>query len=373
ASTASRATTMQTSPLHAEHLALGAKLVEFGGWQMPVQYGPILEEVRCVRERGGLFDLCHMGRLRISGGDTLAFCDRLFTNFVARIPEGAIRYALLCREDGNPIDDVLVYRDGDEIFVVVNAANCAADLAWLREHAGGFAVEITDQSAELAMVALQGQISEAVLQELTTDLDLSTVGYYRFARGTVLGVPEVLISRTGYTGEDGFEVYYPTEGAVELWRALLAAGEALGLAPIGLGARDTLRLEAGMPLYGHEIDGEHNPIEAGLSFGISFKDEKGAWIGRAALAQARDNLKRRLVGIQTAGKRAPRQGYPLMRGDEQVGLVTSGAISPTVNANIGMAYLNLGQDQAGTTVELDIRGRRQECTVCELPFYSRKR
>ncbi len=364
---------MQQTPLHAQHLALGAKLVEFGGWQMPVQYGPILDEVRRVRTSGGLFDLCHMGRVKISGPDTLAFCDRLFTNYVARIPVGAIRYALLCREDGNPLDDVLVYRGEDEVFVVVNAANCATDLAWLREHATDFEIEITDQTAEQAMLALQGQISQAVLQELTPDLDLATIGYYRFAHGTVLGVDDVRISRTGYTGEDGFEVYFPQAGAVDLWRALLAHGQSHGLAPIGLGARDTLRLEAGMPLYGRELDCEHNPIEAGLAFGVSFEEEKGDWIGRAALEHVRDNPTRRLVGIQTSGKRAPRQGYALLRDNQRVGVVTSGAISPTVEANIGMAYLDLGHDQAGTTVELDIRGRRQECTVCELPFYSRAR
>jgi aminomethyltransferase len=364
---------MHTTPLQDQHIELGAKMVEFGGWSMPVQYGSILDEVRRVRATGGLFDLCHMGRVNISGPDTLRFCDALFTNFVARIPGGAIRYALLCHEDGSPIDDVLIYRGEDDVFVVVNASNCAADLAWLEEHAAGYDVTIVDQTASLAMIALQGQISEVVLQGITEGLDLSTVGYYRYAFGSVLGVDDVRVSRTGYTGEDGFEVYCPAEGAADLWRALLAAGENHGLAPIGLGARDTLRLEAGMPLYGHEIDADHNPVEAGLGFGISFKEEKGDWIGREALARVRDNPARRLVGIRTDGRRVPRQGYSLWHGEKQVGHVTSGAVSPTVGANIGAAYLDLGEDQVGGTVEMDIRGRRQECVICDLPFFSRTR
>ena len=348
-------------------------MVEFGGWHMPVQYGPILDEVRTVRERSGLFDLCHMGRVRIVGADAVRLVDRVATCFCAAIPAGGIRYGLMCREDGNPIDDVLVYKGTDDVFVVVNASNTEADLAWLRQHGQGRAVEIQDQTEELAMLALQGPASAAVLQKLVPDLDLGGLGYYKFAFGTVCGMRDVRVSRTGYTGENGFEIYFPVEESVRVWNELLRAGAPEGLAPIGLGARDTLRLEAGMPLYGHEIDSEHNPIEAGLSFGISFKPEKGPWIGREALEKVRKAPRRSLVGIVTDGPRVPRQGYELYLDDRRVGEVCSGAVSPTLAKNIGTAYLPLDLARPGTRVEMDMRGKRQTCEVVSLPFYSRTR
>ena len=363
---------MRETPLHDVHVESGARMVEFGGWHMPVQYGPILDEVRCVRERSGLFDLGHMGRVSITGPDAVAFVDRVATCFCAKIPMSAIRYGLLCKEDGNPIDDVLVYRGEEEVFVVVNAANADADLAWMREHAAGMDVQITDRTDEQAMIALQGPASAAILQRCT-DTDLSSVGYYKFTFGTVCGIPDARISRTGYTGEDGFELYFPTAEAVRVWKELLAAGKGDGLMPIGLGARDTLRLEAGMPLYGHEIDAEHNPIEAGLTFGVSFKEEKGDWIGREALARIKESPSRKLVGLVTEGKRVPRQGYSLFHDGAEVGDVCSGSVSPTVGKNIGTGYLPLALAEAGTVVEMDIRGKRQECQVVDLPFYSRTR
>ncbi|MEE8148754.1 MAG: glycine cleavage system aminomethyltransferase GcvT [Longimicrobiales bacterium] len=364
---------MRETPLHDVHRALGANLVEFGGWHMPVQYGPILDEVRLVREHVGLFDLSHMGRLRITGPDAVAFVDRVATCFCAKIPIGAIRYGLLCREDGNPIDDLLVYRGEHEVFLVVNASNSSRDLAWLQEHAAGFEVEIEDQTNELAMLALQGSGSEAALGPLLEGLDLSSIGYYRFGAGTLCGIPDVRVSRTGYTGEDGFEIYFPAAETERVWTALLEAGEPVKLAPIGLGARDTLRLEAGMALFGHEIDESHNPIEAGLSFGVSFHEDKGDWIGREALAQIKANPTRALVGITTDGKRVPRQGYALWSGDEKVGEICSGAVSPTIGKNIGTGYLPVSLAKAGVTVDMELRGKRQPCIVVDLPFYSRTR
>lgn len=364
---------MKQTTLHDVHVDLGAKMVEFGGWHMPVQYGPILEEVQRVRQRTGLFDLGHMGRVLVRGKDAVAFVDRVVTCYCGGLGEGVIRYGLLCREDGNPIDDVLVYRGEADVFIVVNASNTDADLAWLRGHAGEFEVEIVDQTAELAMLALQGHGSQAVLQQLVDGLDLASLGYYKFAFGSLAGLDDVRISRTGYTGEDGFEVYFPDAESVRIWQALLEAGESEELAPIGLGARDTLRLEAGMALYGHEIDLEHNPIEAGLSFAVSFKSEKGEWIGREALARIKEHPRRKLVGLTTEGKRVPRQGYELFKANEHVGDVCSGAVSPTIGKNIGSAYLPLEWATASETIEMDIRGKRQECTVVDLPFYSRKR
>jgi aminomethyltransferase len=361
------------TPLHDTHVALGARMVDFAGWRMPVQYGPILDEVRCVRGSVGLFDLSHMGRLSVRGPEAVALLDRIATNHCAKIPLGAIRYGLFCRADGNPIDDLLVYRDEDGFFLVVNASNCAADLAWIREHADGMDVEITDHTAELAMLALQGERSQAVLAKVTEDLDLSSIKYYRHAIGTVCGLADTRVSRTGYTGEDGFEVYFPAAAAERVWNDLLEAGRGEGIRPIGLAARDTLRLEAGMALYGHEIDESHNPIEAGLAFGVSFAEEKGDWIGRAALASVREAPQRRLVGITTPGPRVPRQGYRLFSDGEEVGEVRSGSVSPTIDTNIATAYVRVGLDRDGQELEMDVRGTRQPCRVQELPFYSRTR
>jgi aminomethyltransferase len=364
---------MKQTSLHAVHAALGAKLIEFGGWSMPVQYGPILEEVQCVRTAAGLFDLGHMGRVRVTGPDAVRFLDRVCTNFVAKIPVGAIRYSLFCRPDGNPIDDLLVYREPDAVYLVVNAGNTPVDLEWLREHAKGFDVAIDDQTERTGMLALQGQASHAVLAKLVTDLDLATIGYYKFGFGTVCGLKNTRISRTGYTGEDGFEIYVDNAECSRVWAALLEAGRDAGVKPIGLGARDILRLEAGMPLYGHEIDATHNPIEAGLDFGVSFKDEKGDWIGRSALAAVKAAPRQRLVGLTTEGPRVPRQGHKLFSGDKEVGYVCSGAPSPTLELNIASAYVVLGHDKAGTPLEIDFKGKRQPCQLRELPFYSRTR
>ncbi|MFN0242772.1 MAG: glycine cleavage system aminomethyltransferase GcvT [Planctomycetota bacterium] len=364
---------MKETPLHGEHQTLGAKLVEFGGWHMPVQYGPILDEVRTVRNQVGLFDLSHMGRVRITGPDRVKLVDRIATNFCAKIPLGAIRYSLFCKDDGNPIDDLLVYRSEDEVFLVVNASNTDVDLQWMREHARGFDVKIEDQTDDLAMIALQGPESQAVLQDLVQDLDLASVGYYRFAYGTLCGLPNTRVSRTGYTGEDGFELYIPAREAVRVWRAVLANGRPRGLAPIGLGARDTLRLEAGMPLYGHEIDATHNPIEAGLAFGVSFHADKGDWIGRAALERAQKNPKRALVGVTTDGPRVPRQGYKLFRGGRELGEVVSGSVSPTIGTNIATGYVPVGEGKPGDELEIDIKGKRQPARFRALPFFSRTR
>jgi aminomethyltransferase len=364
---------MKQTSLHDLHAHLGAKLIEFGGWHMPVQYGPILDEVQCVRTRAGLFDLGHMGRVHVTGRDAVRYLDSICTNFVAKIPVGSIRYSLFCRADGNPIDDLLVYREPESVYLVVNASNTAVDLAWMREHASGFQVSIDDQTDRTAMLALQGQRSQAVLQKLVEQCDLSSIGYYKFGSGTVCGLANTRISRTGYTGEDGFEVYLPTAEGPRVWSAILEAGRDEGLKAIGLGARDILRLEAGMPLYGHEIDATHNPIEAGLEFGVSFKPEKGDWIGRSALEAIKAKPRRRLVGITSDGPRVPRQGQKLMHGEREVGEVCSGAPSPTLSTNIASVYVELGLDRAGTQLDVDFKGKRQPCAVRDLPFFSRTR
>lgn len=364
---------MKQTPLHDVHVAAGAKMVDFGGWHMPVQYGPILDEARRVRNQAGLFDLGHMGRLAVTGPDAVAYLDRIATNYVGRIPTGSIRYTLFCREDGNPVDDLLVYRGEDEVYLVVNASNTDAVLAWMDQHKAGFDVEIDHRTARETMIALQGPNALEVLSSVTTDCELEKLGYYKFTFGTVCGLANTRISRTGYTGENGFELYFPNEEAESIWNQLLAAGTDAGVQPIGLAARDTLRLEAGMPLYGHEIDETHNPVEADLAFAISFVEEKGDWVGRAALDGIRQNPTRKLVGFTTAGKRVPRQGYELYRGDQKVGEVCSGAVSPTLETNIGTGYIPLELATGGAQLEMDIRGKRQTVELCNLPFYSRTR
>ncbi len=364
---------MQTTPLHDTHESSGAKLVEFGGWEMPVQYGSILDEVRCVRERAGLFDLGHMGRIQVTGPDRVAYLDTLCTNYVARIPSGSIRYTLFCKPDGNPVDDLLVYRGDDEVYLVVNASNTSAVLEWMKANLADFQVEIDNRTARETMIALQGPLALEVLGTVTTDCELEKLGYYKYTFGTVCGRENTRISRTGYTGENGYELYFPNDEATGIWQALLEAGAGAGVKPIGLAARDTLRLEAGMPLYGHEIDADHNPVEADLGFAISFKEEKGDWIGKQALLAVRDNPQRKLIGFTTSGKRVPRQGYKLMHAGAEVGEVASGAVSPTLDTNIGTGYVPLELGAVGTELEMDIRGKRQAVTVCALPFYSRTR
>ena len=362
---------MKETTLHATHTALGAKMVPFAGWSMPVQYGPILGEAHQVRTKAGLFDLGHMGRVHVSGPDTVPFLDRICSNFVGKIPVGSIRYSLFCRENGFPIDDLLVYREEDAVYLVINAANTDEDLSWMRQHADGFDVTIDDRTDATAMLALQGPGSPAILDKIASN-DLSSLGYYKWTRATVCGLDDVHVSRTGYTGEIGYELTFPTEAAPEVWNAILAAGGD-EIQPIGLGARDVLRLEAGMALYGHEIDAEHHGLEAGLSFAISFKEEKGDWIGKEALLAAKESPTRRLVGITTPGPRIPRQGQLLFAGDVEVGVCCSGAKSPTLDTNIASAFVQLGHDTPETELEIDFRGKRQPCKVQDLPFYSRTR
>ena len=364
---------MKQTPLHAVHEKSGAKMVDFGGWHMPVQYGPILEEAKRVRSGAGLFDLGHMGRLAVTGKDAVAYLDRIATNYVERIPSGSIRYTLFCKPDGNPIDDLLVYRGEDEIYLVVNASNTDAVLEWMNAHTDGFEVEIDHRTERETMIALQGPLALDVLKTVTTDCNIEKLGYYKFTFGTVCGIANMRISRTGYTGENGFELYFPNADAQHVWNGLLEAGKSAGVQPIGLAARDTLRLEAGMPLYGHEIDENHNPIEASLNFAISFAEEKGDWIGRDALDKVRRAPTRKLMGLTTSGKRVPRQGYAIFSGDQQVGEVCSGSVSPTLELNIGTAYVPLDMANAGQLLEMDIRGKRQPIELCEMPFYSRTR
>jgi aminomethyltransferase len=358
---------LRKTPLTSWHAAHGARMVPFAGFEMPVQYeSGIQEEVRVVRNECGLFDLCHMGRLVLRGPDHVAAADHVLSQNVAMIPEGAIRYSLICTPEGTVVDDVLVYRDAAAVHVVINASGRETDPAWFREHTRGRKVEVEDVSDGQTMLALQGPKSAAILSGLC-DADLASLKYYRFTRGRLLGKHDALVSRTGYTGEDGFELFFRPDAAVAVWEALVRAGGA----PIGLGARDVCRTEAGMPLYGHEINREITPLEADLRFGIDLAKE---FVGVAALrAQETKGVPRRLVGLDVQGKRVPREGCAVRSGAEDAGVVTSGTFSPTLDRPIAMALVKTALAREGADLTVDLRGRDVAVRVEALPFYSRKR
>jgi aminomethyltransferase len=364
--------TIHRTPLDERHTALGARMIDFAGWLMPVQYAGIIEEHRAVRERAGLFDLSHMGELFVEGPDAgIALAYALVTNPPA-LPDGRAHYSMIVAPDGGIIDDLIVYRLGpDRFLVVANASNARVVSDALAERLDGHRAILDDRSLATALVAIQGPRSVEIVRPLT-DVDLDALRYYAIVEGSVAGIP-ALVARTGYTGEDGFEVFVDTGHAVELWDAMMAAGAEHGLAPIGLGARDTLRLEAGMPLYGNELDRSTNPFEANLGRVVKL-DKAGDFIGRAALEKvARDGITRRLVGLIMRGRGIARHGYPVHAGDRATGVVTSGTQSPSLGEAIAMAYVATADAAPGTMVDVEIRGQRVPAEVVALPFYRRPR
>jgi aminomethyltransferase len=362
--------TILQSPLESRHEALGARLIEFSGWRMPVQYSGILDEHRAVRERCGLFDLSHMGELFVDGPDAgAALAAALVTNPPA-LAVGRAHYSMICAADGGIIDDLIVYRLGEQSFLVVaNAGNAAVVSDALAERLEGWAAVLDDRSLAMGLVALQGPRSLDALRPLT-DVDLAALHYYAIADGQVAGIP-ALVARTGYTGEDGFEVFVDSARAGELWDALLEVTRAHDGVPVGLGARDTLRLEAGMPLYGNELDRTTTPYDAGLGRVVKL-DKPGDFVGRAALEKvARDGPARRLVGLVVEGRGIARHGYPVHVGERLTGTVTSGTQSPTLGVPVAMAYVAPADAAAGTVVDIEIRSARVPAKVVELPFYRR--
>ena len=350
--------------LYDEHKALGARLVDFSGWEMPVQYGGIKAEHQAVRERVGLFDVSHMGEAVFRGKDAEAAVQRLLTRDVSRLEVGQAGYSAVCYESGGTVDDVLVYRRPEDFLVVVNAANREKDLEHFRENTQDLAVEVVDESDDWALLALQGPEAANVLQNLT-EANLSNLKSYRFLEGEVAGT-KAMISRTGYTGEDGFEIYLSPDEAPRRWRELIEAGAT----PAGLGARDTLRLEAGMCLYGNELDPETTPLEAGIGFAVHLDKEQG-FIGQDALKREKeDGLRKTLVGFEVEGRGIARHDYPVKAEDETVGRVTSGTLSPTLNKAIGLALVSPGVEDR---FEVVIRERSVEAHTVELPFYKREK
>jgi aminomethyltransferase len=362
--------TIHQTPLRDRHEALGAKLIEFGGWLMPVQYSGIIEEHRAVRERAGLFDLSHMGELFVTGQDAgAALAYALVTNPPA-LREGRAHYSMICAPDGGVIDDLIVYRLGPKDYLVVaNASNAQIVSDALAERLAGFSAVLDDRSLATALCAVQGPRAVDILAPLT-DVDLAGLKYYAIAEGSVAGIPG-LVARTGYTGEDGFEVFVETARAGDLWDALFAAGASHGLLPIGLGARDTLRLEAGMPLYGNELDRDTNPFDAGLGRVVKL-EKPDDFIGRAALERvAAEGPAKRLVGLTMQGRGIARHGYPVHAGERRTGAVTSGTQSPTLGRAIAMAYVAPGDAETGTILDVEIRDQRVAAGVVDLPFYRR--
>lgn len=364
-------TSLQRTPLYEQHRQLGARMVEFSGWEMPVQYSSILDEHRAVRTRAGLFDVSHMGEFSARGPGALAALQHLVPNDVARLSVNQALYTQICRANGGVIDDLLIYRLGETAYMlVVNAGNREGDFAWISEQCQGFEVDLVDQSLQTGLLALQGPEAQAILQTLTA-VDLSALVYYHCSPGQVSSV-DCLISRTGYTGEDGFELYCSAEDVVDLWLDLLAAGKEQGLLPVGLGARDTLRLEAAYCLYGHELTEQTNPLEAGLSWTV--KLSKGEFIGSEALARSKaQGLKRKLVGVEMVERGVCRSGYAIYADEKPIGTLTSGAPSPTLNKNIGLGYVEIAHATPGTRIQIDIRGRKTAARIVPLPFYKRQK
>jgi aminomethyltransferase len=343
-------------------------MVEFAGWEMPVQYEGVIEEHRAVRNRAGLFDVSHMGEIEVRGTGATEFCQRLTANDVSRMKPFQAQYNLLLNERGGTVDDVIFYRLQENIFFIcVNASNSDKDFAWLSARAGN-TVEIENVSAKYAQLALQGPRAEGILQPLTA-IALGELKQFFFAFGDV-GSIRCLIARTGYTGEEGFELYCNSGDASELWAVLLDAGTPEGLVPVGLGARDTLRLEKAYPLYGHELDDTTTPLEAGLEWVIKFS--KSEFLGREILLeQKQQGVKRRLVGLEMREPGIARSGYRLFKDDVAIGHVTSGTKSPTLDKSIALGYVGVAHAGNGTVVDVEIRGRKAAAQVVPLPFYRR--
>ena len=357
---------LKKTPLNQVEHELGGKMVDFGGWELPVQFGGILDEHAAVRERAGLFDVSHMGEITVKGPGALALLQQTTCNDVSKLQDGRAQYNGLLYPTAGFVDDILIYRNSpDDYFVVVNASNTDKDYQWLAEFAKGSDAEVRNVSSDYAQLALQGPESERILQPMT-DVDLSSMKYYHFAKGKVDGIPAI-VSRTGYTGEDGFEVYLAPPEAPRLFRKFLEGG---AVKPCGLGARDTLRLEAKMALYGNDIDQTTTPLEADLSWIV--KLEKGDFTGRDVLQRERaEGLGRKLVGFEMIDRGIGRHGYPIVDGSEQIGVVTSGTHSPTLKKAIGLAYLPLDRSTPGTEFHVMIRGKETRARVVPTPFYKR--
>lgn len=363
---------LKRTPLFPVYAQYGGKTIDFGGWELPVQFSSIKEEHEAVRERAGLFDVSHMGEVEVTGPDALAFVQKMTTNDASKLAINQAQYSILCYPDGGTVDDLLVYKQADDHYLlVINASNIDKDVAWLNEHVTGD-VTVKNISPEVAQLALQGPLAEKVLSRLT-DTDLTTIGFFRFLPDVQLNGSKALVSRTGYTGEDGFEIYCQAEDAASLWEAILKAGEEEGVLPCGLGARDTLRFEAKLPLYGQELSQGISPLEAGLGFAVKL-DKESDFIGKSALQKQKEQgVPRKLVGIEMIDRGIPRSHYPVYLGEEQIGEVTTGTQSPTLKKNVGLALIQAQHATVDQEVDVEIRGKRVKARIVKTPFYKRSK
>jgi aminomethyltransferase len=362
---------LKKTPLNARHRAAGARMVEYGGWDMPVEYSGIVDEHLAVRARAGLFDVSHMGQIEIAGRDALAAVQHITTNDASRLAIGQAHYSALPTPEGTFVDDVLTYRLADDHYLlVVNAANIVKDFTWIAKQIAGIGdAAAVNTSSRYALIAVQGPLAREVLQPLT-GISLGDIKYYWFTTGEVAGV-RVTVSRTGYTGEDGYEIFAPPASAERVWDAVLASGRPAGLVPAGLGARDTLRLEAAMRLYGNDIDETTTVLEADLGWTVGWK--KAEFIGADVLRrQKQEGVSRKIVGFEVLDRAIARHGYDVYVDGVKAGTVTSGTQTPYLKKAIGMAYLPLDRCAPGTAFEIDVRGRRVRAEVVPLPFYKRK-
>ncbi|MCA0991018.1 glycine cleavage system aminomethyltransferase GcvT [Pseudalkalibacillus hwajinpoensis] len=360
------------TPLFETYKSMGAKTIDFGGWALPVQFSSIKEEHEAVRTRAGLFDVSHMGEIDVKGEKALDYLQKMMTNDVSKLKVDGAQYTAMCYEDGGTVDDLLVYKYSEEHYLlVVNAANTVKDFDWLKEHIIE-GVSLNNISNEMAQLAIQGPKAEVILQRLT-NTDLSSIGFFKFQADLMIAGIKTLVSRTGYTGEDGFELYTASEDAPALWKAILAAGEPENILPCGLGARDTLRFEAKLALYGQELTKDISPLEAGIGFAVKTSKEAD-FIGKSALLRQRENsLDRKLVGIEMIGRGIPRTNYPVYKGEQLIGEVTTGTQSPTLKKNVGLALIKKEYTEMDTELDVEIRNKRVPAKVIPSPFYKRQK
>jgi aminomethyltransferase len=366
-------TELKRTPLFDVYKEYGGKTIDFGGWELPVQFSSIKEEHEAVRTRAGLFDVSHMGEVEVKGPGSLAYLQKMMTNDVSKLKNGGAQYTAMCYENGGTVDDLLVYKmEENHYLLVVNASNIEKDYEWMKAHLEGD-VEIKNLSEDMAQLALQGPAAQDVLQQLANDHDLSQIGFFKFSEEVDLNGKKALVSRTGYTGEDGFEIYCNAEDAVCLWTDILETGKGAGVIPCGLGSRDTLRFEANLALYGQELSPDISPLEAGIGFAVKLNKEEN-FIGKEALKQQKENgIPRKLVGIEMIDRGIPRHGYPVYKGDVKIGEVTTGTQSPTLKKNIGLALIDSNETELGNEVEVEIRGKRLKAAVSATPFYKREK
>lgn len=363
---------LKRTPLFEVYKDYGAKTIDFGGWDLPVQFSSIKEEHEAVRTKAGLFDVSHMGEIEVKGTDSLKYLQKMMTNDISKLKNSGAQYTAMCYENGGTVDDLLVYKiEEDHYLLVVNASNIEKDFNWLQDHAEGN-VELKNLSEDMAQLAIQGPLAEKVLQKLA-GTNLSDIGFFKFQQDVDLNGKKALVSRTGYTGEDGFEVYCDAKDAAALWNEILEAGKEEGVIPCGLGARDTLRFEANLALYGQELSPDITPLEAGIGFAVKVNKEAD-FIGKEVLKNQKENgVPRKLAGIEMIDRGIPRHGYPVYKGEELIGEVTTGTQSPTLKKNIGLVLIKKEHAEPETELEVEIRGKRLKAKIAATPFYKREK